>query len=147
MDCSSQASFYAGPTHAFFIQTLYSANVIFSSFFFPPQCSEPCGYGVQSRAVSCMGPSAPEPLSPLLCMHMPKPITIQGCNSGSCDTVSPTLRHAGTQTQRVTAPSPTEGAARGRTASPAAAPPPKSSELQIKKFSHFGGAGLEANLR
>ncbi|XP_076586425.1 A disintegrin and metalloproteinase with thrombospondin motifs 13 [Chaetodon auriga] len=48
------------------------------------QCSVPCGYGIQSRAVSCMGPSKPEPLSPLLCMHMPKPITIQGCNMGSC---------------------------------------------------------------
>lgn len=81
-----------------------------------------------------MGPSAPEPLSPLLCMHLPKPITIQGCNTGSCDTVSPTLRHAGTQTQRVTAPSPTEGAAPGRTASPAAAPAPKSSQLQINKW-------------
>ncbi|XP_042278248.1 A disintegrin and metalloproteinase with thrombospondin motifs 13 [Thunnus maccoyii] len=48
------------------------------------QCSVPCGYGIQSRAVSCMGPSKPEPLSPLLCMHMPKPITIQGCYMGSC---------------------------------------------------------------
>uniref|UniRef100_A0A3B5A7P9 ADAM metallopeptidase with thrombospondin type 1 motif 13 n=1 Tax=Stegastes partitus TaxID=144197 RepID=A0A3B5A7P9_9TELE len=48
------------------------------------QCSVPCGYGIQSRAVSCMGPSKPEPLSPLFCMHMPKPITIQGCNMGIC---------------------------------------------------------------
>ncbi|XP_029016053.1 A disintegrin and metalloproteinase with thrombospondin motifs 13 isoform X2 [Betta splendens] len=48
------------------------------------QCSVPCGYGIQSRAVSCVGPSEPEPLSPLLCMHVPKPITIQGCYTGSC---------------------------------------------------------------
>ncbi|XP_054466491.1 A disintegrin and metalloproteinase with thrombospondin motifs 13 [Anoplopoma fimbria] len=48
------------------------------------QCSVPCGYGIQSRAVSCMGPSKPEPLSPLFCMHMPKPITIQGCYLGGC---------------------------------------------------------------
>ncbi|XP_019130182.2 A disintegrin and metalloproteinase with thrombospondin motifs 13 isoform X1 [Larimichthys crocea] len=48
------------------------------------QCSVPCGYGIQSRAVSCMGPSKTEPLSPVLCMHMPKPITIQGCKMGSC---------------------------------------------------------------
>ncbi|XP_072244446.1 A disintegrin and metalloproteinase with thrombospondin motifs 13 isoform X2 [Leuresthes tenuis] len=48
------------------------------------QCSVPCGFGIQSRAVSCMGPSKPEPLSPLFCMHMPKPITIQGCFMGSC---------------------------------------------------------------
>ncbi|XP_019949577.2 A disintegrin and metalloproteinase with thrombospondin motifs 13 [Paralichthys olivaceus] len=54
------------------------------------QCSVPCGYGIQSRAVSCLGPSTPEPLSPLLCMHMPKPITIQGCNMGSCRDVLPT---------------------------------------------------------
>ncbi|XP_070690275.1 A disintegrin and metalloproteinase with thrombospondin motifs 13 [Pempheris klunzingeri] len=54
------------------------------------QCSVPCGYGIQSRAVSCMGPSKPEPLSPLLCMHMPKPITIQGCYVDSCEDVLPT---------------------------------------------------------
>ncbi|XP_069562849.1 A disintegrin and metalloproteinase with thrombospondin motifs 13 isoform X2 [Brachyistius frenatus] len=48
------------------------------------QCSVPCGYGIQSRAVSCMGPSKPEPLSPQFCMHMPKPITIQGCYTDSC---------------------------------------------------------------
>ncbi|KAI3372359.1 hypothetical protein L3Q82_022853, partial [Scortum barcoo] len=54
------------------------------------QCSVPCGYGIQSRTVSCMGPSKPVPLSPLLCMHMPKPITIQGCNMGSCGDVLPT---------------------------------------------------------
>ncbi|KAM4615754.1 A disintegrin and metalloproteinase with thrombospondin motifs 13 isoform 2-T2 [Polymixia lowei] len=48
------------------------------------QCSVPCGYGIQSRAVSCMGPSNPQPLSPLLCMHMPKPITIRGCSTGTC---------------------------------------------------------------
>ena len=54
------------------------------------QCSVPCGYGIQSRPVSCLGPTKPEPLSPLLCMHMPKPITIQGCNLGICVDVSPT---------------------------------------------------------
>ncbi|XP_074525816.1 A disintegrin and metalloproteinase with thrombospondin motifs 13 [Halichoeres trimaculatus] len=54
------------------------------------QCSVPCGYGIQSRAVSCMGPSNPEPISPLFCMHMPKPITIQGCFVDSCGDMSPT---------------------------------------------------------
>ncbi|XP_064210425.1 A disintegrin and metalloproteinase with thrombospondin motifs 13 isoform X1 [Anguilla rostrata] len=48
------------------------------------QCSVSCGYGIQSRVVSCVGPSQPRPLSPLLCMHMPKPITIQGCYQGDC---------------------------------------------------------------
>lgn len=48
------------------------------------QCSVSCGYGIQSRAVSCMGPSNREPISPLLCMHIPKPITIQGCHMDSC---------------------------------------------------------------
>ncbi|XP_037634136.1 A disintegrin and metalloproteinase with thrombospondin motifs 13 [Sebastes umbrosus] len=54
------------------------------------QCSVPCGYGIQSRPVSCIGPSKPQPLSPLFCMHMPKPITIQGCSIGSCGDVQPT---------------------------------------------------------
>ncbi|XP_020791165.2 A disintegrin and metalloproteinase with thrombospondin motifs 13 isoform X2 [Boleophthalmus pectinirostris] len=49
------------------------------------QCSVTCGYGIQSRAVSCVGPTNPEPVSPLLCMHMPKPLTIQGCNVGCLD--------------------------------------------------------------
>ncbi|XP_023199385.1 A disintegrin and metalloproteinase with thrombospondin motifs 13 isoform X2 [Xiphophorus maculatus] len=52
------------------------------------QCSSSCGYGIQSRAVSCMGPPKPEPLSPLFCMHMPKPITIRGCDTGSCRDVA-----------------------------------------------------------
>ncbi|KAM7416283.1 hypothetical protein PAMA_018380 [Pampus argenteus] len=53
------------------------------------QCSVHCGYGIQSRAVSCMGPSKPEPLSPTFCMHMPKPMTIQGCYMDSCREVPP----------------------------------------------------------
>uniref|UniRef100_H3D7B4 ADAM metallopeptidase with thrombospondin type 1 motif, 13 n=1 Tax=Tetraodon nigroviridis TaxID=99883 RepID=H3D7B4_TETNG len=58
------------------------------------QCSVSCGYGIQSRVVSCMGPSQPQPLSPLLCMHMPKPITIQSCSVGNCRDASlrPTYR-------------------------------------------------------
>ncbi|CAL8332418.1 unnamed protein product [Arctogadus glacialis] len=48
------------------------------------QCTVSCGYGIQSRGVSCMGPSSPVPLTPLLCMHMPKPITIRGCDTGAC---------------------------------------------------------------
>ncbi|XP_043967332.1 A disintegrin and metalloproteinase with thrombospondin motifs 13 [Gambusia affinis] len=52
------------------------------------QCSASCGYGIQSRPVSCMGPPKPEPLSPLFCMHMPKPITIRGCDTGSCRDVA-----------------------------------------------------------
>ncbi|KAJ8285717.1 hypothetical protein GJAV_G00030120 [Gymnothorax javanicus] len=48
------------------------------------QCSVSCGYGIQSRTVSCVGPSQPRPLSPLLCVHMPKPITIQGCYQSEC---------------------------------------------------------------
>ncbi|XP_077570591.1 A disintegrin and metalloproteinase with thrombospondin motifs 13 [Stigmatopora nigra] len=54
------------------------------------QCSVSCGDGIQSRTVSCMGPSKPEPLSPLNCMHMPKPITIQGCSMDSCTNVEST---------------------------------------------------------
>lgn len=46
-----------------------------------------------------MGPSNPDAVSPLLCMHMPKPITIQGCNVGCLDKpiVNPTtISTAGT---------------------------------------------------
>uniref|UniRef100_A0A671UKK2 ADAM metallopeptidase with thrombospondin type 1 motif, 13 n=1 Tax=Sparus aurata TaxID=8175 RepID=A0A671UKK2_SPAAU len=73
------------------------------------QCSVPCGYGIQSRPVSCMGPSKPEPLSPLLCMHLPKPITIQGCNMGGCRADGPvastTPSHTPTQPHRMGHPS------------------------------------------
>lgn len=113
--------------------------IFFSLFIFCPQCSQPCGYGIQSRTVSCMGPSAPEPLSPLLCMHMPKPITIQGCNMAGCNMqgprVLPTLRHADTQTQQVTAANPTQTVTLRQTASPTTAPPSTSSQLRIENDS------------
>ncbi|XP_062855351.1 A disintegrin and metalloproteinase with thrombospondin motifs 13 [Trichomycterus rosablanca] len=50
------------------------------------ECSVSCGYGIQSRTVSCVGPSSPLPISPLLCVHLPKPITIQACYSDDCFT-------------------------------------------------------------
>lgn len=61
-----------------------TCDIVPQAFLLCHQCSVPCGYGIQSRAVSCVGPSQPEPLSPLLCMHIPKPITIQGCATSSC---------------------------------------------------------------
>uniref|UniRef100_A0A671RAD2 ADAM metallopeptidase with thrombospondin type 1 motif, 13 n=1 Tax=Sinocyclocheilus anshuiensis TaxID=1608454 RepID=A0A671RAD2_9TELE len=36
------------------------------------ECSVSCGDGIQSRTVSCMGPSSPLPVSPFLCLHLPK---------------------------------------------------------------------------
>ncbi|XP_069039637.1 A disintegrin and metalloproteinase with thrombospondin motifs 13 isoform X2 [Lepisosteus oculatus] len=48
------------------------------------KCSVSCGFGIQSRQVSCVGPATPHPLSPLFCMHLPKPITIQGCHLQDC---------------------------------------------------------------
>lgn len=128
MDRTSRASFsqYSYRTCLSFSyrKMFYLPNV------FRLQCSEPCGYGIQSRAVSCMGPSTPEPLSPLLCMHMPKPITIQGCSMGSCNTerpaVLPILRHTDTQPHHNTPPSPTE-AVTIRQASPTTTPIPQSS--------------------
>lgn len=69
-----------------------------SAFVFTLQCSVSCGYGIQSRAVSCMGPSKPEPISPLFCMHIPKPITIQGCYIGSCEVPSTSGVSSGTTT-------------------------------------------------
>lgn len=48
------------------------------------ECSVSCGDGIQSRTVSCIGPSSPHPVSPFLCLHLPKPITIQACYSPDC---------------------------------------------------------------
>ncbi|XP_063050702.1 A disintegrin and metalloproteinase with thrombospondin motifs 13 [Engraulis encrasicolus] len=61
------------------------------------KCSSPCGYGVQSRAVFCRGPAQPDPVSPLLCMTLPKPITIQTCYAGECG--APTHTHTHTRTE------------------------------------------------
>lgn len=91
--------------------------VFFSLIFFflltfflnPLQCSVSCGYGIQSRVVSCMGPSQPQPLSPLLCMHMPKPITIQSCSTGKCRDDRPVHSDASLQpTYRAIPPGPAE---------------------------------------
>ncbi|XP_013862616.1 A disintegrin and metalloproteinase with thrombospondin motifs 13 isoform X2 [Austrofundulus limnaeus] len=73
------------------------------------QCSVPCGYGIQSRTVSCMGPSKPEPLSPLFCIHMPKPITIQGCYRDSCRDVTTDSTAAKTNLTETPLPPPTLG--------------------------------------
>lgn len=48
------------------------------------ECSVSCGYGIQSRTVSCMSPSSPLSVNPFLCLHLPKPITIQACYSPDC---------------------------------------------------------------
>ncbi|TRY60195.1 hypothetical protein DNTS_003804, partial [Danionella cerebrum] len=48
------------------------------------ECSVSCGYGIQSRSVSCMGPSNHLPVSPFLCLHLPKPITIKSCIAPDC---------------------------------------------------------------
>lgn len=69
-----------------------------TNFSVVSQCSVPCGYGIQSRAVSCMGPTKPEPLSPLLCMHMPKPITIRGCQMDDCRVLEKTSALTNTHT-------------------------------------------------
>ncbi|MCI4381201.1 hypothetical protein PGIGA_G00248690 [Pangasianodon gigas] len=53
------------------------------------ECSVSCGYGIQSRTVSCLGPSSPLPITPILCVHLPKPITIQACYSANCSTLGP----------------------------------------------------------
>uniref|UniRef100_W5K1A9 ADAM metallopeptidase with thrombospondin type 1 motif, 13 n=1 Tax=Astyanax mexicanus TaxID=7994 RepID=W5K1A9_ASTMX len=65
------------------------------------ECSVSCGgYGIQSRTVSCRGPSSPLPVSPILCVHLPKPITIQACFSSDCSTpVSPTQELSTVPTQ------------------------------------------------
>ncbi|XP_051964853.1 A disintegrin and metalloproteinase with thrombospondin motifs 13 [Xyrauchen texanus] len=66
------------------------------------ECSVSCGYGIQSRTVSCRGPSSPFPVSPLLCLHLPKPITIQACHSPDCSSShTSTPGHNSTFTQTI----------------------------------------------
>lgn len=55
-----------------------------------------------------MGPSQSEPLSPLLCMHMPKPITIQACNIVICRQKPFQTDTSLQDMDLVTLPSPTE---------------------------------------
>jgi len=64
------------------------------------QCSVSCGYGIQSRTVSCMGPSSPLPVSPFLCLHLPKPITIQACYSPDCSSAQPKGTHIQSEHQK-----------------------------------------------
>lgn len=60
------------------------------------ECSVSCGYGIQSRTVSCLGPSSPLPITPILCVHLPKPITIQACYySTNCSTPAPSTAPTG----------------------------------------------------
>lgn len=127
MDCTHQWSNFL----LRFMQELH----LLPKYILFPQCSEPCGYGIQSRTVSCMGPSTPEPLSPLLCMHMPKPITIQGCNVARCMS----------QPARVTVASPTQAPTLRHTA----APPTSGQSQRIEDAVTFlgSGSGLEASRR
>lgn len=62
----------------------YTKNIYTQCHVFLIQCSVSCGYGIQSRTVSCMSPSSTLPVSPFLCLHLPKPITIQACYSPDC---------------------------------------------------------------
>uniref|UniRef100_A0A671MT49 Peptidase M12B domain-containing protein n=1 Tax=Sinocyclocheilus anshuiensis TaxID=1608454 RepID=A0A671MT49_9TELE len=69
------------------------------------ECSVSCGDGIQSRTVSCMGPSSPLPVSPFLCLHLPKPITIQACYSPDCSsaqtsTPEPNITHMQSEARR-----------------------------------------------
>lgn len=77
--------------HSAFGHLIFCSNVFSSPTFVLKtlQCSVSCGYGIQTRVVSCMGPSQPQLLSPSLCVHMPKPITIQSCSARSCRGASP----------------------------------------------------------
>uniref|UniRef100_W5M2D1 ADAM metallopeptidase with thrombospondin type 1 motif 13 n=1 Tax=Lepisosteus oculatus TaxID=7918 RepID=W5M2D1_LEPOC len=67
------------------------------------KCSVSCGFGIQSRQVSCVGPATPHPLSPLFCMHLPKPITIQGCHLQDCPDLAVTRPGATPAPSRPTA--------------------------------------------
>ncbi|XP_016390054.1 LOW QUALITY PROTEIN: A disintegrin and metalloproteinase with thrombospondin motifs 13-like [Sinocyclocheilus rhinocerous] len=95
------------------------------------ECSVSCGDGIQSRTVSCMGPSSPLPVSPFLCLHLPKPITIQACYSPDCSlaqtsTPEPNSTHMQSEARRG------EGTWR-TTPAPAPAPAPAVRMMTMRK--------------
>ncbi|XP_026867111.2 A disintegrin and metalloproteinase with thrombospondin motifs 13 [Electrophorus electricus] len=70
------------------------------------ECSMSCGYGIQSRTVSCLGPSSLLPVSLLLCAHLPKPITIQACHRSECSLSSSPTQGPGHPPTQAPAPAP-----------------------------------------
>ncbi|XP_030063567.1 A disintegrin and metalloproteinase with thrombospondin motifs 13 isoform X1 [Microcaecilia unicolor] len=49
------------------------------------ECSVSCGHGVQSRQDLCINLRTRQPVSPIFCMHSPKPFTVRGCFTGPCE--------------------------------------------------------------
>ncbi|MXQ94804.1 hypothetical protein E5288_WYG008206 [Bos mutus] len=48
------------------------------------QCSVSCGEGIQHRHDACLGPGAQVPVPADFCQHLPKPVTVRGCQAGPC---------------------------------------------------------------
>ncbi|MGH0164095.1 UNVERIFIED_CONTAM: hypothetical protein FKN15_046617 [Acipenser sinensis] len=71
----------------------------------PCMCSASCGNGIQSRPVSCVHQALSQSLSSLFCMHLPKPITIQGCSREPCPDETPTPGVPGVPTTSPQSPS------------------------------------------
>ncbi|XP_042103936.1 A disintegrin and metalloproteinase with thrombospondin motifs 13 isoform X2 [Ovis aries] len=102
------------------------------------QCSVSCGEGIQLRHDACLGPRARVPVPADFCQHLPKPVTVRGCQAGPCTgqgTASPAPHEEATapgQTAAATAASPEWAQPHTRLLSPARGHLPRPQESPVE---------------
>ncbi|XP_069438153.1 A disintegrin and metalloproteinase with thrombospondin motifs 13 isoform X12 [Ovis canadensis] len=102
------------------------------------QCSVSCGEGIQLRHDACLGPRARVPVPADFCQHLPKPVTVRGCQAGPCTgqgTASPAPHEEATapgQTTAATAAPPEWAQPHTRLLSPARGHLPRPQESPVE---------------